>query len=337
MTGEELGERLGLHPRAITTSSTRWSRCGFLERDGDGADGPLPQHRRDARPSSTSQPDLHRRHPRDGQRAPLPLLGRSHRGAADRQAAERDQAHRQADVRGALQPTRRGSSSSWTRWRASRAATSRRSPRSSTSRRYETRLRRRRRDRAAVASILAAAPPAPAVHQLRPPGRRADRREGDRGRRARGSGQGAVAATSSPTRFPQADVITMGMILHDWNLDRKMHLIRAAYDALPEGGAFIVDREPHRRRPARERVRADDVAEHADRVRRRLRLHRRRLRGLVPRGRLPRRRDHAPRRPGERRQSPTSRAVRLGRKVDWAFCVPSRPVMRGPAAPADTR
>jgi SAM-dependent methyltransferase len=40
--------------------------------------------------------------------------------------------------------------------------------------------------------------------------------------------------------LPRADVITMGMILHDWNLDRKMHLIRSAYDALPEGGAFIV-------------------------------------------------------------------------------------------------
>ena len=40
--------------------------------------------------------------------------------------------------------------------------------------------------------------------------------------------------------LPQADVITMGLILHDWNLDRKMHLIRSAYDALPDGGAFIV-------------------------------------------------------------------------------------------------
>src|SRR5207249_3276765 len=40
--------------------------------------------------------------------------------------------------------------------------------------------------------------------------------------------------------LPRADVITMGMILHDWNLDRKMHLIRSAYDALPSGGAFIV-------------------------------------------------------------------------------------------------
>jgi SAM-dependent methyltransferase len=40
--------------------------------------------------------------------------------------------------------------------------------------------------------------------------------------------------------LPGADVITMGLILHDWNLERKMHLIKAAYDALSEGGAFIV-------------------------------------------------------------------------------------------------
>jgi predicted O-methyltransferase YrrM len=40
--------------------------------------------------------------------------------------------------------------------------------------------------------------------------------------------------------LPQADVVTMGMILHDWNLERKKQLIKAAYDALPEGGAYIV-------------------------------------------------------------------------------------------------
>jgi SAM-dependent methyltransferase len=40
--------------------------------------------------------------------------------------------------------------------------------------------------------------------------------------------------------LPQADVITMGLILHDWNLERKLHLIKAAYDALSEGGAFII-------------------------------------------------------------------------------------------------
>ena len=40
--------------------------------------------------------------------------------------------------------------------------------------------------------------------------------------------------------LPQSDVITMGMILHDWNLEKKMHFIQAAYDALPDGGAFVV-------------------------------------------------------------------------------------------------
>jgi SAM-dependent methyltransferase len=40
--------------------------------------------------------------------------------------------------------------------------------------------------------------------------------------------------------LPRADVITMGLILHDWNLDRKMQLIRSAYEALSDGGAFII-------------------------------------------------------------------------------------------------
>lgn len=39
--------------------------------------------------------------------------------------------------------------------------------------------------------------------------------------------------------LPKADVITMGNILHDWNLEKKKILIRKAYDALPQGGAFI--------------------------------------------------------------------------------------------------
>ena len=40
--------------------------------------------------------------------------------------------------------------------------------------------------------------------------------------------------------LPNADVITMGHILHDWNLDEKMMLLKKAYNALPEGGAMIV-------------------------------------------------------------------------------------------------
>ena len=39
--------------------------------------------------------------------------------------------------------------------------------------------------------------------------------------------------------LPKADLITMGMILHDWNLEKKMHLIRSAYDALPPGGTLV--------------------------------------------------------------------------------------------------
>ncbi|HEY6488599.1 MAG: methyltransferase [Terracidiphilus sp.] len=39
--------------------------------------------------------------------------------------------------------------------------------------------------------------------------------------------------------FPKVDVILMGHILHDWNLEEKRTLIRKAYDALPPGGAFV--------------------------------------------------------------------------------------------------
>jgi hypothetical protein len=40
--------------------------------------------------------------------------------------------------------------------------------------------------------------------------------------------------------LPMADVIIMGHILHDWNMEQKLRLIQKAYDALPVGGAFIV-------------------------------------------------------------------------------------------------
>jgi len=39
--------------------------------------------------------------------------------------------------------------------------------------------------------------------------------------------------------FPKADIIVMGNILHDWSEERKLILIKKAYDALPEGGAFV--------------------------------------------------------------------------------------------------
>jgi len=39
--------------------------------------------------------------------------------------------------------------------------------------------------------------------------------------------------------LPKADVITMGNILHDWELEKKLLLLRKAYDALPAGGALL--------------------------------------------------------------------------------------------------
>ena len=40
--------------------------------------------------------------------------------------------------------------------------------------------------------------------------------------------------------LPAVDVVTMGHILHDWNLDVKEMLIRKAFQSLPAGGALIV-------------------------------------------------------------------------------------------------
>jgi hypothetical protein len=40
--------------------------------------------------------------------------------------------------------------------------------------------------------------------------------------------------------LPAADVLVMGHILHDWNMEEKSMLLKKAYDALPQGGALIV-------------------------------------------------------------------------------------------------
>jgi 2-polyprenyl-3-methyl-5-hydroxy-6-metoxy-1,4-benzoquinol methylase len=40
--------------------------------------------------------------------------------------------------------------------------------------------------------------------------------------------------------LPQADVVTMSLVLYDWDLEHKRQLIRAAFDAVPADGALIV-------------------------------------------------------------------------------------------------
>lgn len=52
-------------------------------------------------------------------------------------------------------------------------------------------------------------------------------------------------ATFIPGNFftdplPQADVLVMGHILHDWGLDDKRRLLAKALDALPQGGRLLV-------------------------------------------------------------------------------------------------
>ena len=50
----------------------------------------------------------------------------------------------------------------------------------------------------------------------------------------------ALAGDMFSDPFPNADIITMGSILHDWNLEQKRLLVRKAFEALPDGGAFAV-------------------------------------------------------------------------------------------------
>ncbi|MGH3900332.1 MAG: methyltransferase [Pseudonocardiaceae bacterium] len=50
----------------------------------------------------------------------------------------------------------------------------------------------------------------------------------------------AVSGDFFADPLPTADVITMGNALHDWNLERKLQLITAIFEALPPCGAFIV-------------------------------------------------------------------------------------------------
>ncbi|MEX3899862.1 methyltransferase [Paraburkholderia sp. BR10954] len=40
--------------------------------------------------------------------------------------------------------------------------------------------------------------------------------------------------------LPSADVLVMGHILHDWNLEQKRELLAKSYEALPDGGCLIV-------------------------------------------------------------------------------------------------
>lgn len=49
----------------------------------------------------------------------------------------------------------------------------------------------------------------------------------------------SVSGNFFKDEIPNADIVTMGNILHDWDEPTKLMLLKKAYDALPEGGVFI--------------------------------------------------------------------------------------------------
>lgn len=49
-----------------------------------------------------------------------------------------------------------------------------------------------------------------------------------------------IAGDFFKVNLPTADVVIMGQVLQDWNLEQKHFLIRKAHDALTTGGALIV-------------------------------------------------------------------------------------------------
>ncbi len=104
-----------------------------------------------------------------------------------------------------------------------------------------------------------------------------------------------VAGDFFNDRLPEADVITLGHVLHDWNLEQKKQLLRRCLRGAPVRRRGDRVRGDRRRRSTRECVRTADEPEHADRDARRFRLHRRRLPALDARDWLCR---HVRRAPG---------------------------------------
>ena len=246
MTGAELQAALRLHPRANPDFFDTLVALRFLERDGDGPARALSQHAR--KPPlflDRQQPAVHGRLPGDGQRPPVPLLGRPHRRAPDRQRRRTRSSTPAASMFAELYSKPERLEQFMDAMSGISAAISRPLPKSSTSRAISTLcdvggatgqlsmlVARKHPHLRCIVGWISRRP-------LRSPSGRSRPRDSPIGSRPSRS-------TSSREPLPKADVITMGMILHDWNLEKKMHLVRAAYDALPAGRCVRRRREPDR-------------------------------------------------------------------------------------------
>ena len=87
--------------------------------------------------------------------------------------------------------------------------------------------------------------------------------------------------------LPEADVLTMGHILHDWGLEEKRMLLVKGLRGPARGRGTDRLRSPDRRRAPRERLRPPDEPQHAHRNPGGFRLHRGGLPFLDERCRLP--------------------------------------------------
>ena len=238
MTGDELSHALGLHPRATYDFLDMLVALHVLERDGDGPDGRY-------RNTAESAAFLDTRSPAYIGGVLEICNARLYRFWGDLTEALQT-GKPQNEIKHTGNPM---FEELYARPRPARAVHARHAgllARQLPRPRGDIRLlairdivRRRRRHRTALHDPRHPTP-APALHHVRPARRRSRSPNG----RSTAAGVADRVTVASGDFFvdplPSADIITMGMVLHDWNHDQKLRLIRSAYDALPDGGVFIV-------------------------------------------------------------------------------------------------
>ena len=281
LDAEALRARLGLHPRGARDFLDALVALGMLRARRatryaqHAGDRPVPRPR---------QAPLRRRHARDGQRPPLPVLGLAHRGAAHRPAAERGQGAAGTSS-AALYAGPGAAAAVPARHDRPQLGAARRSPRSSPGTSYrDVRRRRQRRGRRAGAGRPARTRTSPAAastcRAVGPSSRTTSPASASR------TGCASTPATSSTTRCPRRTCWSWGTSSTTGTWTRSDAAGQGLRGAARRRGADRL-RGHHRRRAADQRLRPADEPEHADRDARRLRLHRRRLPALDARSRLP--------------------------------------------------
>ena len=181
MTGPQIAEALELNARAIPDFPDALVALELLDREGEGSDALYRNTQATAVFLDKASPAYIGGILEMSNARLYPILGRPHRGSADRKAPERDQAHRQGDVRGALQ---RSGQARAVHERDGRDLHGPIQRAGGEVRFLQVRdaLRRGRRNRSAL-DHRRRPPPPHALHELRPAGRRADRQANDRSRR----------------------------------------------------------------------------------------------------------------------------------------------------------